>query len=207
MQTHYQRILPHIIPHGESVFITYRLAGSIPVDVLLRLLDEKQAVIRRMKSAYLDDAVIVKANYDEHKRHFARIDSYLDKAGQGPHWLKIPAVASIIKEGIHRRDGIDYDLHAYCLMSNHVHLLLTIRHQHRPFHQTLKSLKGYSARRVNELLDRTGQSFWQPESYDHVIRNHEEFKRVVIYILNNPVKAGLVDNWEDWPHSYLADNF
>ena len=207
MQTHYQRTLPHILPPGESIFITYRLADSIPAEVLVRLFDEKQAALRRIETISIDKTVTKKSQYDESKRYFDAFDNYLDTAGQGPHWLKISSVADIIKEGIHHRDGVDYDLHTYCIMSNHVHLLVSIKQHYRSFHQTLKSLKGYSARRVNALPDRTGLSFWQAESYDHVIRDYEEFKRVTWYILNNPVKAGLVDNWEDWPHSYLSADF
>ncbi|MFD2569738.1 transposase [Spirosoma soli] len=205
MQTHYQRNLPHILPPGESIFITYRLAGSIPADILLKFLEEKQTALRQIAQAGSDEAALRKTQYDEEKRYFARFDKYLDSTDKGPDWLKLPSVAGVVKEGLHHRDGEDYDLHAYCLMSNHVHLLVTIRHEHRPFHATIKSLKGYSARKINELLDRTGQPFWHPESYDHVVRSQEEFKRIVAYILNNPVKAGLVEAWEDWPHSYLAD--
>lgn len=91
-------------------------------------------------------------------------------------------------------------------MSNHVHVLVTIHHEHRPFHLTLKSLKGYSARKANEVLNRTGQPFWQSESYDHVVRDAAAFNRIVAYILNNPVKAGFIESWEDWPHSYWAEN-
>ncbi len=206
MLTHYQRVLPHILPPGESVFITYRLVGSIPTAVMLRLIEEKQAAVRRMTEHENDTETNKRAVHNEHKRQFARFDQYLDQATNGPHWLRQPDVAAIIKEGFHHRDGVDYDLYAYCIMSNHVHILITIQHEQRPFHRTLKSLKGYSARKVNELLNRTGQPFWQPESYDHVVRDANEFNRIVAYILNNPVKAGLVDAWEEWPHSYWAEN-
>lgn len=65
----------------------------------------------------------------------------------------------------------------------------------------MESLKGWTARRCNEALGRQGQ-FWQHESYDHVIRDRAEWERVVNYVVNNPVKAGLVANWQDWPWSY-----
>jgi len=65
----------------------------------------------------------------------------------------------------------------------------------------MESLKGWTARRCNEALSRQGQ-FWQHESYDHVIRNQPEWKRVVNYVVNNPVKAGLVAEWQDWKWSY-----
>ncbi|MBM3238695.1 hypothetical protein FJZ31_20575 [Candidatus Poribacteria bacterium] len=61
-----------------------------------------------------------------------------------------------------------------------------------------KGLKGYTAREINKLLDRTGQSFWQDESFDHWARDESGFYRVVDYIENNPVNAGLVNLPEEW---------
>ena len=63
------------------------------------------------------------------------------------------------------------------------------------------SLKGWTARRCNEALVRQGQ-FWQHESFDHVIRHQVERARVVKYVVDNPVKARLVEHWQDWPWSY-----
>ncbi|MCI0525118.1 MAG: hypothetical protein L0Y75_07630 [Acidobacteria bacterium] len=65
----------------------------------------------------------------------------------------------------------------------------------------MDSLKGWTARRCNRALNRRGQ-FWQHESYDHVIRNQPEWERVVNYVVNNPVKAGLVTGWPDWKWTY-----
>ena len=65
----------------------------------------------------------------------------------------------------------------------------------------LKSLKGASAREVNRLLGRTGEPFWQKESYDHWVRDSAEFERIRRYIEGNPVKAGLVARAEDYAWS------
>ena len=61
--------------------------------------------------------------------------------------------------------------------------------------------KGSTARECNKLLNRSGK-FWQHESYDHVVRNGKELNRIVNYVLYNPVKAGLCDEWEEWKYSY-----
>ncbi|RZM09256.1 MAG: hypothetical protein EOO88_49060, partial [Pedobacter sp.] len=87
-------------------------------------------------------------------------------------------------------------------MPNHVHVLLTIIREDVPFYKILQRIKTYTAVRANRLLNRIGQPFWQAESYDHIVRNKKSFKRIIAYILNNPVKAGFVENWEDWPHTY-----
>jgi REP element-mobilizing transposase RayT len=65
----------------------------------------------------------------------------------------------------------------------------------------MQSLKWYTAKECNKILNCTGQ-FWQHESYDHVVRNEEELNRIIEYILNNPVKAGLVETHEDWKWNY-----
>jgi putative transposase len=52
-------------------------------------------------------------------------------------------------------------------------------------------------------LDRQGQHFWQKDSYDHFVRNDEELAGIIKYVTNNPVKANLVTEWEDWQFTYL----
>ena len=86
-------------------------------------------------------------------------------------------------------------------MANHVHLLVRPRVIASRFLQTLK---GYTAREANRLLGRTGQPFWQAESYDHSVRDDRESDRIKAYIENNPVKAGLVANAEDYLWSSAA---
>lgn len=68
----------------------------------------------------------------------------------------------------------------------------------------MQSLKGYTAHEANKILNRTGQ-FWEEESYDHEVRNDEELDRIVKYVLNNPVKAGLVKDWREWQWSWLRE--
>ncbi|MEX1097888.1 MAG: hypothetical protein WED34_17720 [Planctomycetales bacterium] len=68
----------------------------------------------------------------------------------------------------------------------------------------MQSVKGYTARGCNKLLGLSG-AFWQDESYDHVVRDQEELFRIIDYIENNPVKAGLVARREDWKFSSACD--
>ena len=76
------------------------------------------------------------------------------------------------------------------MMGNHVHvLLLPLISPSR----LLQSLKGNTAREANLVLHRTGQKFWQAESYDHWVRDDAERERIAAYIESNPVIAGLVD--------------
>ncbi len=111
-------------------------------------------------------------------------------------YLRRPDIAQIVVGSIHKGVGLGhYELSAYVVMANHVHLLI------RPLiapDRLLKSLKGATAREANRLLGRTGEPFWQKESYDHCVRNRIEFEKIRIYIEANPVKAGLVRNPEDY---------
>lgn len=74
------------------------------------------------------------------------------------------------------------------------------------YYRILQSLKRFTGKEANKLLNRQG-AFWQKESYDNLIHNREELTNKIEYVLNNPVKAGLVDNWEDWEFSYCGEEF
>jgi REP element-mobilizing transposase RayT len=114
----------------------------------------------------------------------------MDNPKQGPMYLQQPEFAKVVVASIHK--GVElghYELGAYVVMPNHVHLLV------RPLvapDRLLRSLKGATARAANLLLGQTGEPFWQKESYDHWVRNDGEFLKIRAYIENSPVKAGLV---------------
>lgn len=69
----------------------------------------------------------------------------------------------------------------------------------------MKSIKGISAREVNKILNQKG-GFWQSESYDHIVRDEDEFEKIIKYVIYNPVKDKLLDDWQDWEHTYLAED-
>src|SRR5687767_16024975 len=99
------------------------------------------------------------------------------------------------------RDGKVFDLHAFCIMSNHVHAVIEPSKSDwqsdlLPVSKIMQSLKRHTARQANIVLDRKG-AFWQDESYDHVIRDNEEYIRIINYVLENPVKAGLASKWDE----------
>jgi REP element-mobilizing transposase RayT len=91
-----------------------------------------------------------------------------------------------------------YRLLAFSLMINHVHILIR---PNAAVSKITQSIKGYSARRANVILGRTGQPFWRDESYDHWVRDNDERERIIRYIEHNPVTVGLVSRPEDWPWS------
>jgi len=86
------------------------------------------------------------------------------------------------------------------VMPNHVHVVVAPRDGHT-LSGVLHSWKSYTANEANGILNRVGQRFWQPESYDHLIRDDEELYFCCEYTMNNPVAAGLCRRPEDWPYS------
>jgi REP element-mobilizing transposase RayT len=114
------------------------------------------------------------------------------------------AIALVVVESLERGSLLGhYELGPFVIMANHFHVLLFPKtHPSR----RLQSLKGTTARQANAILGRTGEAFWQAESYDHWVRNPEEWNRIAAYIEDNPVKAGLVQHpeeyrWSSAPHA------
>jgi len=209
----YRRNLPHVHPPRATFFVTFRLAGSLPQEVVKHLREEQQEEERRLQER-LSGAALRQERYKLHKKFFGRYDDWLDQMAHGPTWLNDPALAEMVAQEIRRLDEVQCDIIAYCVMPNHVHLLLDlhrfpegeIRGHPSALSQVLHLLKGRTARYANQLLGRSG-AFWQRESYDHFVRDSKELERIVRYILDNPVKAGLVENWQDWPYTYVAQDF
>ena len=205
MNKFYQRHLPHWQPQSAVFFVTFRLKNSLPYELIESLREEWERA--KAASHNLPESERANQNALDEQRYFERWEDYLDKAEFGPRWLSQPEIADIVKEAMHYRDEKDFDLHAYSIMSNHVHVVfgpLSKSEWHsdsQPLHKILQSLKRHTARQANKILDREG-AFWQDESYDRVIRDNNEYVRIVNYVLENPVKAGFVSRWDDWRWAY-----
>jgi putative transposase len=169
----YRRRLLHCHPQGAYLFITWRLEGSLSVPI--------------------PDVI-----YATPGHRFAAEDRALVHA-QGPRWLEDTRVASriaeILQAGAHQ-EGL-YELRAWVIMPNHVHILILPGADPR---QIFHWIKGRTAKEANSLLGRAGP-FWQHESYDHFVRRRPELDRIVSYIEHNPVAAGFVSHPEDWRFS------
>jgi REP element-mobilizing transposase RayT len=205
MKEFYRRHLPHWQPKGALFFVTFRLKDSVPYQVIDSLRTERK---RANAALYkLPESERLQQNAVDEQRYFEKWEGYLDKAEPGPRWLSQPEIASIVKEAMHYRDSKVFDLYTYCIMLNHVHVVFERASKSDwqsdllPLHKIMKSLKRHTARQANIILHRE-DAFWQDESYDRAIRDSEEFIRIVNYVLENPVKAGLVSKWDEWEWSY-----
>lgn len=170
----YRRNLPHWQPEERTIFLTWRLHGSLPKGFAEHL--------RKWNS--------------EPGKQFLNADRKLDAASIGPLWLSDPDIAAFTERTIKRGAELKhYFLRSFVIMPNHVHLLLDPL---VPLHRLTSGIKGVSARNANIRLGRTGKPFWQDESFDHWIRDAGQFSRTKTYIENNPMKAHLCANPQDW---------
>jgi REP element-mobilizing transposase RayT len=134
---------------------------------------------------------------DEPER-MRKIERYLDK-GHGACWLRQPAVAELIEENILHFDGERYRLIAWCVMPNHVHVLVETVAGYS-LEDLAHSWKSYTAHEANLRIGRRG-TFWQREVFDRYMRSEAHFNRTLFYIHWNPVQANLVDRPENWRFS------
>lgn len=209
----YHRHLPHYQPADATFFVTFRLAGSLPRAVVEQLRAERE-IFRRISSLGRNERERVEQKREWSKAYFKKFESLLDGRSLGPTWLRKPSIAGIVSEALHYRDGKFYDLIAYCVMPNHVHVIFStegfsVRRADCPTNTVtdiLQKLKWNTAIKANAVLGRSG-AFWQGESYDHVVRDEDELERIIEYVLDNPVKAGLVRDWREWIWSYVRKDF
>ena len=203
----YRKNLPHFQPSGATLFVTFRLDGSIPVALQTQWKKEAEH-IKRVLAEISDPDEYMRQVESERRRWFGRWDNSLDTATTGPFWLSEPRIAELIARSLHFLIGLKYEMDSFCIMSNHVHIVFTpLQKDDGTYHALsgiMHSLKRYTALEANRLLGRNG-GFWQEESFDHVVRNGEELQRIRHYVLNNPVKAGLAQKWQDWPWTYAKD--
>jgi REP element-mobilizing transposase RayT len=98
-------------------------------------------------------------------------------------------------------NGRKVHMHAFVVMPTHVHLLLTPLYGETgnpyPLAEILNGIKGSSVHSVNKLLRRSG-TLWEPESFDRIIRSDADFEAKMIYIIGNPLAAGLAKGPDDY---------
>ncbi|GAB1365869.1 transposase [Candidatus Cloacimonadaceae bacterium] len=198
------RNLPHKYDTDKPVFITYSLKFSLPEAVMAEYSQRKENWEKQLLELSKDDRAEKLKSKDG--LIFAWFDEPLDKTPDIPRILHQPEICDIIKESFQHFDGLRYKLLAYSVMPNHVHVVIFPLRQEDgeaySFHHIIYSWKRFTANAINKLLNRKG-SLWQKEGYNRLIKDEMELGRVVNYVLNNPVRAGLVKEWQDWRGNYL----
>lgn len=171
---HERGFLPHCDKPGLVQLVTLRLAESLPAS-------------RRGEWEHL---VVI----EDVRERRQQLEAYLDR-GIGECWLRDPRVAALVEEALSFHHGGRYELLAWCVMPNHVHLLVHVWDW--PLAKILQNWKSITAVRANRILDRSGP-FWQREYWDTFMRSEEQEQTAVRYIESNPVRAKLCRAAEDW---------
>lgn len=174
---HQRGYLPHFDAPGVTQIVTFRLHDAMPAsrrsewEALLHLEDDRER--RKQLEAYLDQ-------------------------GMGECWLRQPAIADLAENAVRFFDGDRYQLQAWVIMPNHLHLLVDV--WQTPLAHLIKSWKQFIGREANKLLKREG-TFLQRDYWDTLIEDEAQRKKAVHYIETNPVKASLVREPTEWQWS------
>ncbi len=175
---HERGYLPHRDSPGLTQFITYHLADAFPT----ALLGEWRALLQLE---------------EDHERR-RQLEDYLDR-GHGDCWLRRANIAALVEAAFLHFDGERYLLKAWCLMPNHVHVLVAVATV--PMSEFVQSWKGFTGNQANRILQRNEASFWAEDYWDTYMRDDEQERRTIRYIENNPVKVGLAAEAKAWPWS------
>ncbi len=202
-----RRELPHWDMPDATCFITTCLEGSIPAQGNLDLDNYRSELQRRPRPAGKTEPEWMRERW---KLAFARTDGWLDNR-PAARYLADPRLANVVVDAFYFFAGQRYDLLAFVVMPSHFHWVFRpleawVRglrpggRERTPRERIVHSINRYTARECNKLRG-TGGTFWQHESYDHWVRDVDELERIIHYVENNPVKAGLVKEPSAWPYS------
>ena len=180
LKWHSRGYLPHFDAAHVIQNLTFRLADSVPA-----------AQIRRWRAALRDGDGDAPKLY----RHLAKYEA----AGWGEGHLKRPEIAKLVQNALLLFDRKRYRLLEWCIMPNHVHVLIE-QAEGAPLGQVVRSWKVFTSRHANLILGRSGP-FWMRDYFDRYVRDLEHLANVRRYIRWNPVRAGLCDRPEQWPWS------
>ena len=175
--------LPHWQQSGGIYFVTFRLADSLPSELLRGWMAERETWLR------LHPLPWSAAEEREHAERFlGAVESWLD-AGHGACVLGRQECAFEVGAAFTHFDGVRYDLVSWVVMPNHVHVLVRL-YRDQALERVLHSWKRFASRRINMVLGGQGR-LWQRDYFDRLVRDREHFNRCVRYIRRNPEKAKL----------------
>jgi REP element-mobilizing transposase RayT len=169
--------LPHRDEPGLTQFVTFHLADSFPES------------LRSEWDHFL--------KIEEDRKRRMELEAYLDK-GRGECHLRRVDIAQIVENNFRQFANGRYELRAWVLMPNHVHVLFKVGAI--PMSEIVRDWKKHTGRLANKVLGKQG-AFWAEDYFDVFMRDGEHERRTVRYIENNPTKAKLVRDPKEWPWS------
>ena len=166
----------------------FRLADSVPQEKLKTWREEREQLLDMQEHGKkLSEFDQKRVNY----LFSEKVKKYLD-AGYGSCSLKHDDIAQIVATALKCFEGIRYKLSAWCIMPNHVHVVVR-PHANYELSKIVRSWKSFTSKEANKILKQTGV-FWEREYFDHIIRSPEYLERTIEYVWKNPDMAGL-KNW------------
>ncbi len=189
IEIHHGRHLPHWRSTRATYAVTFRQADSLPASVLRQWQAERKAIVDRLSQE--KSRPLTGAETREIARVFdEKIQDWLDR-GEGSCVFREPRFADLMEGALKHFDRERYDLNAWVVMPNHVHVVVTPLGDH-DLGEILRSWRGYTALMLNRALGRAG-TFWQHEPYDHLVRDEDDMGHQIAYVLSNPARASLKD--------------
>jgi len=196
--------------HGDPPFTNRRSESATPPgaadsDPLIHNADQNQhhpnsdPLIRKLRKEY----------YTLRKRYIKAYDDLLDAERNPKTDLSKPENLEILIGALKFWNGKKLKNHAFCIMPNHIHWVFQVFEKDRNgepvyLQDILYSVKRFSAGQINKLENREGR-LWQKESFDTTIRDEKHLYYAIEYTLNNPVNAGFVDDWREWPGNWYEE--
>ena len=187
--------LPHWEVEGHWHFITIRCHGSLPNEVKRKLAEIQESLQAIQPQSEEFNQL--------QRRSFLTTEKYLD-AGEGFAPFTATRPCELCLDALEAMESEGWLVGEATIMPNHVHLLIIRQQSDFSLKEILKRFKGRSARWMNQELDRSGR-FWQEDWFDRWMRHDGERAKTVAYIRQNPVKAGLVDEWSEYPWRVSTD--
>ena len=188
-----RRKLPHWDVFNKSYFITFRLRGSLPKDVVVRLKNEKELIKAKQNNK--------EELYQFHRKEFLKIEKVLDSVKNSENaYLTRDDIAPILMNSLSfLEDKYCWRIPHFVIMPNHIHCLCLDDKPGKRIDKTglFSEFKRYTAVKINKIFNRKGR-VWNDENFEHWCRDYHKEESVKRYILNNPVKAGFVKSPTDW---------
>jgi|GEM_PF-427896 len=196
LKTRQGAYLPHWTKEGGIYAVTFRLDDALPAAVREEYRQEREHLRKLHEAGRLTSAA---AAYEYLRLYSEKVEKKLDQ-GYGSCVLKDPACAEIVAQAMRHFDGERYALFGWCVMPNHVHVVLKpLPNNDLP--EILHSWKSFTAHKINQRLGREG-TLWQTEYYDHLVRDGEDLTGQLSYVARNPQEAGLAN----WPWAWVKEN-
>ena len=192
------------LPPGETLFVTFRLAGSLRRAAGRQLQADLQANQEIIRAGGLSEEQQHAAYQRAQKRFFAQLDAELDRAEVGPVYLEKEKLADVVAGELLMLEEQGFRVRAFAVLPNHVHAVL-----HLPagsglsFYKALQLLHQRTAAQCRRHL--RGQlppeaDFWHPGAYEYAVRDADELPRILAYVRHHAQRLRLPARWQEWPY-------